>query len=221
MALSAREGVDLTVAGMCAACADVLLMAGAGIILMATDGPGATYQSKTWVEPLEALQFTLGVGPGTDAYVGGLPVIEVDLIADPPWRWSTFVGSAIEAGMRAVFSFPLQVGAARIGTLTLYQDHAGRLDDDRYADAVVMAAIVTRAVLAIQAGAADGALAAELGDGDLYQSEVHQASGMVSVQLDILVGEALARIRARAFAEGRTVGEVAREVVTKRLCFER
>lgn len=54
--------------------------------------------------------------------------------------------------MAAVFSFPLQVGAARLGALSLYQDRPGPLDDDRYADAVVMARVLTRAILAIQAG---------------------------------------------------------------------
>jgi hypothetical protein len=63
----------------------------------------------------------------------------------------------------------------------------------------------------------DGAIAAELSGGELDHTEVHQASGMVSVQLDIGVLDALARLRARAFADDTTVRAVALEVIAGRL----
>ncbi|MDQ2729050.1 MAG: ANTAR domain-containing protein [Actinomycetota bacterium] len=217
-ALTAADGVELTVAGMCVAGADVLLVAGASIVLMGIGGEtGSTYASASGVEALEELQFTLGLGPGADAYRWGVPVIETRLVVAAPLRWTGFVGPALEAGMGAVFSFPLQVGAARIGAFTLYQDRPGPLGDELYADAVVLAGIVTGAVLAMQAGASDGGLASGLANGGVYHAEVHQASGIVSVQLDIGVGEALVRLRARAFAEGRTVAEVAVDIVSRHL----
>lgn len=80
-----------------------------------------------------------------------------------------------------------------------------------------MAGVVTRAILGIQAGALDGALPGGLSDGEVELPEVHQASGIVSVQLAVGVGEALARLRARAFADGTTVGLVATEIVARRL----
>lgn len=220
-ALAAGEGVELTVTGMCAAGANVMLMSGASIVLMGTNGgPGSTYTSTVGIKPLEELQFTLGLGPGVDAYRWGIPVFETDLVADTPLRWAGFDGSAAEAGIGAVFAFPLPVGAARIGALTLYQHRPGPLGEEPYADALVLAGVVTGAVLAMQAGATDGGLASGLPDGGVHHAEVHQASGIVSVQLDIGVGEALVRIRARAFTEGRTVAEVALDVVNKRLRLE-
>lgn len=93
--------------------------------------------------------------------------------------------------MAAVFSFPLQVGAARLGALSLYQERPGPLDDDRYADVVVMAGVLIRAILGVQAGALDAALGVGLYDIGGDSAGVHQASGMVSAQLDIGVGEAL------------------------------
>jgi AmiR/NasT family two-component response regulator len=59
---------------------------------------------------------------------------------------------------------------------------------------------------------------AELG---AYRAEVHQASGMVSVQLGITVAEGLLRLRARAFAEGRPLADVAADVVTRRIRLDR
>ena len=118
-----------------------------------------------------------------------------------------------------MFAFPLQVGAARLGALTLYQDRAGPLGDDTYADALVMAEIVTLAFLAMQSGLPDGVLADELGDAGAYRAEIHQASGMVSVQLDINVGEALVRLRARAMADNTTVAHLAAKVISRQLQF--
>jgi ANTAR domain len=135
----------------------------------------------------------------------------------PPTESIGFTGPAVEEGTRAVFAFPLQVGAARIGTLTLYQDRAGPLDQDTYADAVVMADVVTLAFLAMQSARPYDALADPLShDGD-YRAEIHQATGMVSVQLDINVGEALLRLRARAMADDTTLAQLAAAIITRQL----
>jgi hypothetical protein len=220
-ALGARQGSTPTPLGLCAACAEVLAVNGASVVLMGDiRTPGATYSSSTRGENLEDLQFTAGVGPGLDAYRQGIPIIESDLVGRPPARWAGFSGAAVEEGTRAVFAFPLQVGAARIGALTLYQDRAGPLDDDTYADTLVMADVVTRAFLAMQSGMPDGVLADELRDDGAYRAEIHQASGMVSVQLNIEVGEALVRLRARAFADDTTVAQLAAEIIARQLRFD-
>ena len=73
-----------------------------------------------------------------------------------------FTPQAVEAGVRAVFGFPLRVGAVRLGALNLYQDRPGPLSDDQHADALVMADVIARWVLDVQAGAPPGALAEEL-----------------------------------------------------------
>ena len=219
-ALAARQGSTPTPMGLCTACAEVLAVSGAGIALMDDDGtPLATYTSSAQTEHLEELQFMVGVGPGFDAHRQGVPIIQSDLVARPPSRWLGFTGPAVEAGTRAVFAFPLQVGAARLGALTLYQDRAGPLGDDTYADSLVIAEIVTLAVLAMQSGVPDGVLADELGDAGAYRAEIHQASGMVSVQLDINVGEALVRLRARAMADNTTVAHLAAKVISRQIEF--
>jgi hypothetical protein len=220
-ALAVREGAVPTPAGLCTACAEVLAVHAAGIVLMGGDAvPAATYASNDQAAALEDLQFTLGVGPAPDAYRYGTLIDESDLVGRPPARWIGFTGPAVEHGIRAVFAYPLQVGAARIGTLTLYHVHPGPLGDDAYADALVMADVVTLALLAMQAGMPEGALADGLTNG-AYRAEIHQASGMISVQLNIDVGEALVRLRARATAENTTVSLVAADVVARRIRFER
>jgi len=176
--------------------------------------------SDPTVRRLAELEFTLGNGPAADAYESGIPVVEVDLVNDPPARWSAFAGPTVDSGIKAVFAFPLRLGAARLGALILYQAHLGAMNDDNYADALVAAEVITRAVLTMQAGMPEEALPAEMADGTALHAEVHQASGMVSVQLDIGVGDALARLRARAFALDRPIVDVAADVVGRRMRFD-
>jgi AmiR/NasT family two-component response regulator len=52
-----------------------------------------------------------------------------------------------------------------------------------------------------------------------YQMQVHQASGMVKVQAGVSIDEALLMLRAHAFATGRPVAGVAKDVVERRLRF--
>ena len=56
--------------------------------------------------------------------------------------------------------------------------------------------------------------------GGNFRFVVHQASGMVAAQLEIGVGEALVRLRAYAFANDRSLSEVAEDVVARRLRLE-
>jgi hypothetical protein len=52
-----------------------------------------------------------------------------------------------------------------------------------------------------------------------YQMQVHQASGMVKIQAGVTIDEAFLMLRAHAFAAGRPVADVAKDVVERRLRF--
>ena len=196
-------------------------MSGAGIMLMSGDTPRGSVCSSNPVSALiEQLQFTLGEGPCIDAYEHDRPVLEPDL-ADPAHpRWLAFTASAVAAGARAVFGFPMQVGAIRLGALNVYRERPGGLTDDQHADALMMAGVAARAVLAIQAGAPPGAMAAEFETASDFHYVVHQASGMVAAQLGVSVAEGLIRLRAYAFANDRPLTAVAEDVVGRRLRFD-
>jgi hypothetical protein len=112
------------------------------------------------------------------------------------------------------------VGAVRLGALDLYRDQPGPLTDDQHADALVMADVAAAAVLMLQANAPPGKLAAELEASADFQYVIHQASGMVSAQLEVSVGQALIRLRAYAFGNDRPLAEAARDVVARTLRFD-
>jgi hypothetical protein len=162
---------------------------------------------------VEELQFTLGEGPCLDSYRLGRPVFEPSLSDPVTPRWPSFTPPAIAAGVHAIFGFPLQIGAIKLGALDIYLDHPGDLNDEQLADALVMADVVTHEILELQAGAPAGALASELDKAENMRAVVHQASGMISVQLDIPIADALIRLRAYTYANSRLVNDVAGEIV--------
>lgn len=215
------EVPELETKRLCEVCAEVTGMSGAGIMLMSGDVPhGSVCSTNAVSELIEQLQYDLVEGPCVDAYQHDKAVLEPDL-ADPTVpRWLAFSGPAIEAGVRAVFGFPLQVGAVRLGALNLYRDQPGPLTDDQRADALVMADIAAQAVLVLQAKAPPGMLAAELEASSDFQYVVHQATGMVAAQLEVSVVQALIRLRAHAFGNELPLSDVARDVVARRLRFD-
>ena len=219
--LAGEAGAQVETKRLCEVCAEVTGMSGAGIMLMSHDIPAGSVCTTNEISALvEELQYALGEGPCVDAYHQDRPVLEPDL-ADPATpRWPAFASPAVAAGVRAVFGFPLQVGAVRLGALNLYCDRPGALSDDQHADALVMADVAAQAVLVLQAGAPPGQLAEELEASGEFQYVVHQAAGMVAAQLDVSVGVALIRLRAYAFGNDRPLVEVAEQVVARTLRFD-
>jgi hypothetical protein len=216
-----RGPLDLETERLCEVAAAVTRTSGAEIMLISGDMPrGAVCATDEVSALLEQLQYALGEGPCVDASHQDRPVLEPDLARPRTPRWLAFSGPALDAGVRAVFGFPLCLGAVRLGALGLHRDRPGPLTDDQHADALVVADIATRAVLLLQVGAPPGRLAAELEAGANFHYVVHQASGMVAAQLDISVGQAVIRLRAHAFGNDRSLTDVARDVTARRLRFD-
>jgi len=205
-------------ARLCGGCVEITGVDGAGIMLMSGDIPRGSLCTTNEVSHLiEELQYTLGEGPCVDAYQQGRVVAEPNLAEPATPRWVAFTPPALDAGVRAVFGFPMRAGAVRLGALNLYRDWSGPLTDDQHADALVLADLAARWVLEAQAGAPLDAVAQELEIGANFHFLVHNAAGILSVQRDISVTEALIRLRAYAFSNDRLLTDVADDIVGHRL----
>jgi hypothetical protein len=168
---------------------------------------------------LEELQFALDEGPCVEASRGDHPVLHPELTATGSVRWPRYGAAALDAGVHAIFAFPLQVGAIRIGVLDLYRDTPGHLTAVELADAVAFADAATVVLLYLQDHPGpDGEPTALTGPID-SRAEVHQATGMITVQLGVSLAEALLRLRAHAYDSGQSVTDVAADVVARRLHF--
>jgi hypothetical protein len=203
---------------VCVAAVVLLSLRGAGLSLM-VDGElrGTAGVSDLGIAVVQELQLTLGEGPCVDAWTSRAPVLESDLADPAVVRWPAFAQAAVDAGVLAVFALPLALGAIRIGVLVLYRDRLGELSADELAYSLVLADVATHMVLGLQAGAPAGELHELLAREPPHWAEIHQATGMVSVQLGVSLDEAFVRLRAHAFAEGLPLRAAAREIVTCRL----
>ena len=116
-----------------------------------------------------------------------------------------------------MFAVPLQAGAIRVGVLSLYRVKPGPLAPGELADLIVMAGIALGMVLDAAAGVSGRPGYRPLDGVRETRAEVHQAVGMIAVQLGVSLEDAFVRLRARAFASSADLGEVAADVVSRRL----
>jgi hypothetical protein len=210
---------DASLDWLCCTCAEELGVSGAAVALILSDhDPGNIAASDERASLVVDLQFTSGEGPTVDAHRSGRPVLEPELATAT--RWQAFAPEPVAAGAAAMFALPLRVGAARFGALTLYRDRPGPLGEGVLADALAMADVVCEITLRLQAQMPPGSLHQALDQLAAKRAVVYQATGMILVQLDVGLEEAVVTLRTRAYAAGRPVGEVAADVVARRLRFD-
>ncbi len=212
------DGESITLATVCTNAAHLLGMAGVTVVLMgktSTPSVACAYGVSGVVKDAE---LTLGEGPATDAYTEGLPIL-VDDLASYTDRWPQLAAALIDAGIRSTYGLPLHLGAIKLGAMVLYRDQPGVLDGEALSEAFLVASLITKVAIDMQADSTSDFLAWGL-EVDDDRSVVHQATGMISVQLDCNVEEALLRLRGYAYSTDRSIGEVAVEVVTRKLRFD-
>jgi hypothetical protein len=158
----------------------------------------------------EDLQITVGEGPSLEALAGAGPFLVRDLAARAEQlRWPLFAPGAVGVGVGSMCALPMRVGVARFGVLAVYLDRVGGLDASGVADAIGFATIALEVLLSTLNNSTSEAR--EPTD----HPEIHQATGMVSLQLEVDMPTALLRLRARAFFEGRLLSALARDVVSR------
>lgn len=209
---------------LCTVAVELLPVIGASVSLRSNGMPVQLSSSSDQAARLSQIQATLGDGPCVHAASIGAPVLADDLTnGRDARRWPVFAQEATAAGVRAVYSMPLGDDVVCVGTLDLYRDAPGALDPRELRTARLVAGVMTVALMALPRAEGDDADPDEpwLSGLAIDYDEVYQAVGMIMVQLDVGADEALARLRAHAFAHERTAVEVARDVVWHRKRFER
>lgn len=206
---------------LCGVAVKTLPASGAGMSVVAKERAFALLTASDPVsDRLEELQFVLGEGPCVDAAAERGPVLVSDLAVDGPRRWPIYTPAVQDAGVCAIFAFPLQVGAMQLGVLDLYRAQPGPLTGPELAHAFALADEAVAILLDGQPSntAAAGASWASMLAGP---SELFQAQGMVMAQAGGTLAAAMARIRAFAYAENRRILDVARAVLAREIVFDR
>ncbi len=106
---------------------EVMPITAAGVTMISPgEHPRFVAASSDFALKLERIQSELAQGPCMTAYERGAAVEVPDLQQER--LFPLFQPKALEAGLAAVFAFPLRNGHSQMGALDLYRDTPGRLD---------------------------------------------------------------------------------------------
>lgn len=201
-----------------------LLDVDAAAISVVFDGTnnGTLGSSDAPARRYDELQFILGEGPCLDSVAGRAPVLVLDLADPDEGRWPIYGPAMLELKIRGVHAMPVVVASEYIGALDLFSTRPGQLNPEQMSAAVAAAELASLPLLDLldadlqsAAGDPDSNAWAELNT--LSRTEVSQATGMLVAQLGVEPAEALVRLRAHAYATGRSATEVSRDILDRRL----
>jgi hypothetical protein len=209
-----RDDVPAFLQRLCRAAADTLGLAGAAVHLVnGIESGGVVAASDGWAWRVGDAAFSTGEGPSLEATSEARPVLVRDLLDDGGRRWPGYVTAVTPWGLRACFSLPLHLGAVRLGVLDLYARMPRTLTPEEVSMSLTFVDLALERLLHPEAGSMAVAVNARLAEALERRGEIHQAQGMVMVDLQVDLAEALSLMRAHAFARGLSLLDVAREIV--------
>jgi hypothetical protein len=100
-----------------------------------------------------------------------------------------------------------------LGVLNVYTDEPGSLSQEQVAAALTRAQLATEILLDGDVVSAGGRLDRDLSTALDQRAEIYQAQGMVVVDLDVDLAEALSRMRAHAFGNEMPLIDLARDII--------
>lgn len=224
-AIDGRRGVDAA-DRLCEACV-VLLDIDAAAISLVFDGAnsGTLGSSGARARMYDELQFTLGEGPCLDSVLRRIPILIVDLGDPEEARWPAYRPAMLAHQIRGVYAIPVVVAGEFVGALDLFRARPGPLLAADLAGAVAAAELAAIPLLDLLDGDLQAAVTdpnsnawAELNK--LTRAELSQAIGMLVAQLEVEPALALILLRAHAYASGRSVTGIARDILDRRLKLE-
>lgn len=204
---------------LCARFVELLPVTGASISVTTASGAQSTIGiTDSTAAEIERLQFELGEGPHWDVLRTGRAVFVSDTTTEASDRWPVFASAIAALKVGAIFALPLKMGAVTVGVVDLYRSTPGALRTSEVAAALSLAAANSEQALRQAVASADEEHR-ESAMAPAMRREIHQATGMILIQLGVSATEAFTRLKARAFAEGRSVAEVAHDIVHRTLTF--
>jgi hypothetical protein len=224
-AVDGRRGVDAA-DRLCEACVMLFDIDAAAISLVFGGANSGTLGSSgAPARMYDELQFTLGEGPCLDSITLRIPILVADLADTIDARWPIYGPAMLSHQIRGVFAMPVLVAGEHVGALDLFRAQPGDLAEDHLAGAIGAAELASAPLLDLMN---DDLLAAVNNPESnawaelhvLSRAEVSQATGMLVAQLDVEPAEALVRLRAHAYATGRSSTDVARDILDRRLTLD-
>jgi GAF domain/ANTAR domain len=224
-AVDGRRGVAAA-DSICEACVTLFGVDAVAISLLFDGASSGTLGSSgASARVYDELQFTLGEGPCLDCIAQGAPILVRDLANASDVRWPTYGPAMLDYQIRGIFAIPVVLAGEYVGALDLFREQPGELQDEYLAGAIVAAELAGIPLLDLmgsdlQAAVNDPNSSAWAELNALSRVEVSQATGMLVAQLGVDPADALLRLRAHAYATGRSATDVARDILDWRLKLE-
>ena len=219
----AWAGPELLPVRLAKACAKVLPVAGAGISMFgsselripvgASDNAAAT---------AERLQFTAGEGPCLEAHALSRSVQATESLMAQ--RWPQFYTELLASTpFRAITAIPFLHELKGAGTVDLLFHSSADMAE---LDIAAADAVIAQLEHLLRTGSAPEF--SQLGTGPAWLSSpsadsrntVLIAMGFLNVALEVSTADALALLRGRAYTDNRTVDDIARDVIDRRLTID-
>jgi diguanylate cyclase (GGDEF)-like protein len=174
---------------------EILPVSAAGVTLI-TPGLDPRYVAASNDPALrfEKLQTDLGEGPCLAAYHSGSAIAVPDLRLEQ--RFPRFTSRALDAGLMAVFAFPMRHDDVLLGSLDLYRDTPGELSPEALSAAQTLAAVAAAYLLNAQARA-------DLQDFSAHSRDVAVHDELTGLPNRVLMSERLDHAVLRARRTGK------------------
>lgn len=212
-------GPELLPVRLSLACTRMLGVDGAGISIF-SDGRRIPLGASSEAAMLaERLQFTAGEGPCMAAQRSGEPVFAP--LGELRRRWPPFAELLVgRTPYRAVVALPLREAIAGLGAIDLYFAREEDVPELDVFEALAVGDLVTSTLSETAVWSTwSPARGPDWLHGPAAQrrGEVWEAMGLVALAMDVDAAAALALLRATAYGSGRTVDDVADDLLAGRL----
>lgn len=191
--------------------------AAAGILLRGPTGSLEVIASTSHrSELVELMQLKAGEGPCVEAVATGRVVSVADLegIAE---RWPVFAEDARSSGYASIHSIPLRLRDSTLGSLNLFREQTGQLNEPDAASARALADIATISILQQRLVEESGIAQAQLQRALDSRVLIEQAKGYLAQKQGLDMDAAFARIRSYARSTRSRLAAVAEEIIAGRV----
>ena len=198
-------------------CAELFDAVAAGILLVSPTGQLEVIVSTSErSEFVEMMQLRAGEGPCVEAVQTG-HVVSVEDLRDVADRWPKFAADARQSGFASLHAIPMRLRDSIIGSLNLFRDRVGKLNEPDAVAAKALADIATISIL--QQRLVEESI---LTQGQLQRAldsrvVIEQAKGYIAQRHNLDMDAAFQLIRARSRSTHTRLSVVAAEIIAGRL----
>lgn len=198
-------------------CVDVLAQNAGGLMISDSLGHLELLASTSEKADLvEVMQLAAGAGPCIECYKTGVSV-SVSNINDTTTRWPDFSAVALKQGFRSVMAVPLRLRGQVIGTMNLFANTVGVVNERDAAIAQALADVATIGILQERAIRETNVVTEQLQRALESRVLIEQAKGVLSELGSLEMDEAFAALRSYARDHNLTIRVVAEKVVDRTL----